>query len=228
MSDIGELSQDIDSDIRQELKALLEDYPELPDWVAPTRGEPKDPEIVWTGGAPYSSKAYPLIEILAGDFPGKLWAGPLPDRRRLGFLVPQLEALQASGVQRVVCLIPEMDLLGRYAVPQYPAEARRLFQDNVHFLDVANYSVPTVDIHFDAAVEAVSTSLANGEGVLVHCGAGCGRAGMFVGCVLVHGGMSPFKAIRTYRQFRTCGPETAFQVAWVVRYAQRRGIPVDG
>ena len=227
MSDIGELSQEIDAEIRQELEALLEEHPDLPEWVAPVRGEPKDPDILWTGGAPYSSNAYPLIEIPTGGASGKLWAGPLPDRRRLGFLVSQLEALLDSGVQRVVCLIPELDLLGRYAVPQYPAEARRLFRDNVHFLDVANYSVPTVDSHFDAAVAAVSESLQAGEGVLVHCGAGCGRAGMFVACVLVHGGMDPFQAIRTYRQFRACGPETAFQVAWVVRYAKRRGAPAS-
>lgn len=227
MSDIGDLSDDIDSGIRKELESILEDHPGLPDWVAPVRGEPKDPEVEWTGGAPYSSSAYPLIKIPTEASSGSLWAGPLPDRRRLGFLTSQLEALRGAGVQRVVCLIPEIDLLGRYSLPQYPTEARRLFQDSVHFLDVANYSVPAVDEHFDRAVKAVADSLALGEGVLVHCGAGCGRAGMFVACVLVHGGMSPFKAIRTYRLFRTCGPETAFQVAWVLRYAKRRGVNIE-
>ena len=208
--------------IQRQLDSMLTERPELKDWVAPLRGEPKDPEICWTGGAPYSSVAYPLIEIPSGGSPGRLWAGPLPDRRRLGFLTRQLEALAAAGVQRVVCLIPEMDLMGRYGVPQYPEEAKRIFGDGAHFLDVANYAVPSADDPFEETIEAVWGSLERGEGVLVHCGAGCGRAGMFVACVLVRSGLEPEEAIRTYRTFRTCGPETASQVAYVFRYADRR------
>ncbi len=221
MSESEKTAISTDTEIQGELDALLEARPELEDCVAPERGEPKDPEICWTGGAPYSSNAYPLIQIPVDGISGNLWAGPLPDRRRLGFLTTQLEALVAAGVQRVVCLIPEMDLLGRYGVPQYPEEAKRLFGDGACFLDVANYAVPRADGHFEQAIRDVSDSLQRGEGVLVHCGAGCGRAGMFVACVLVHFGMDPTQAIRTFRQHRTCGPETASQVAYVFRYAQR-------
>ncbi len=224
MSESEKTAIQTQSEIQSELDALLEARPELEDCVAPVRGEPKDPEIHWAGGAAYSSNAYPLIRIPVAQVPGSLWAGPLPDRRRLGFLTSQLEALVTAGVQRVVCLIPEMDLLGRYGVPEYPAEAKRLFGDGACFLEVANYAVPQVDGHFERAIRDVSESLARGEGVLVHCGAGCGRAGMFVACVLVHSGMDPHQAIRTFRQYRTCGPETASQVAYVFRFAERRDL----
>ena len=57
--------------------------------------------------------------------------------------------------------------------------------------------------------------------VYVHCGAGCGRAGVFASCLLGLHGAEPLDAIGRFRAIRGCGPETPEQVAYVVRHAGR-------
>ena len=57
--------------------------------------------------------------------------------------------------------IPEVDLLGRYGVPQYPEEAKRLFgEDSAHFLEVANYAVPAWELARDVRVRDVRVAFA--------------------------------------------------------------------
>ena len=73
---------------------------------------------------------------------------------------------------------------------------------------------------FLAALDEVDLCVGRGETVLVHCGAGCGRTGMFSACLLVRHGSTPVEAIRTHRRLRGCGPETPEQVAFVVWYAR--------
>jgi len=76
---------------------------------------------------------------------------------------------------------------------------------------------------FEAMVEAADRALVAGDKVYMHCGAGCGRAGVFAARIMVHHGVEPLDAIEQFRAVRGCGPETAEQAAYVVRHAARWG-----
>jgi hypothetical protein len=45
---------------------------------------------------------------------------------------------------------------------------------------------------------------------------------MFLSCIMVTAGIAPEAAIRAFRNARRCGPETAEQVGYVFRFAERR------
>jgi protein-tyrosine phosphatase len=91
-----------------------------------------------------------------------------------------------------------------------------------HHLEIMDLEPPPREDAFDQTVLTFAQALQNEEKVLAHCAAGCGRTGVVVACILVHLGMAPGEAIRTYRRARGCGPETSDQTAYIFRYALRR------
>jgi len=170
---------------------------------------------------PDGSGAYRLDPIPVENRPGRLWAGRLPGVGRGAGLEQDLDAVIALGVDRVVCLVPGLDL-ATLGLSRYPGVARARFGDRFHHVEVADFSVPQLDAAFEPHVDAVVAALAAGESVLVHCYAGCGRTGLFAGCVLVRCGLEPATAIRHFRRHRGCGTESLPQVAYVFRHARRQ------
>jgi len=84
-------------------------------------------------------------------------------------------------------------------------------------MEVADYGVPSDRQAFLEGARFVAESLRRGEKVLVHCGAGKGRTGMFAICVLMALGLAKEEAERKVKEAGS-GPETPEQrefVDWV-------------
>lgn len=145
--------------------------------------------------------------------PGALW---LAGKRFVG---PDPEAAMAEvGAGGVVCLCEAFELADRYPayVEWLRADARALW-------------FPVPDLHAPAAGEAealagrIDGRLAAGETLLMHCGAGIGRAGTIAAAVLLHAGRSLGDALATVAAARPmAGPEVGAQSDLLVELSSRR------
>lgn len=205
--------------VKEALQALARADPRLAELASASRGSPAPAAIVTLTNA-RGETAFQMVEVPVAGVSGRLFVGPLPGRATK--VASELDALVAFGVTRVVGLLPAIDLPDLYRVPDYLDAVRSRFGARFTLIDVVDYEAPPDDAVFEAAVEATLRALTAGERVYAHCGAGCGRAGVFASCVLVAHGADALDAVRRYRAARGCGPETAEQVAYVVRYAARR------
>jgi protein-tyrosine phosphatase len=208
-------------EFRRELHRILDQQPRLADLTFPQPGETG---LVAEGDrlGPDPAWAYPAVRVPLAGAPGRLLAGRMPGWPRPERLEGELDAIAASGVRRMICFVPREDLRTLYRLPRYAEEARKRLGDGHGFVEVVDYEPPgDVETFMDAIAE-VDARVGRGETVLVHCGAGCGRTGMFAACLLVLHGASPVDAIRSYRRLRGCGPETPEQVAFVAWYARFR------
>ncbi len=203
-----------------ELRELERQDPRIADIAHARRGAPDSTAIVTLKNAA-GEVVFQMVDIPLSDLTGRLFVGQLPGRATK--VEGELDALVAYGVRYIFGLVPRIDLADFYRVPNYVEEAQARFGDRFVLLDVVDYEAPSDDAAFEAAVSAAEAALAAGEMVYAHCGAGCGRAGVFVSCLLVNRGIDPLEAIKHFRAFRGCGPETPDQVAYVVRYAKRKG-----
>lgn len=209
------------SAIQEELHSLIREEPRIAELARRQPDDPQEPAIVFA--RPEGQEGlYPMVEMPIPGRSGRLWVGRMPGR--FGRLEEEVAAMASFGLQRVVCLLPEEHMADPdfYNLPGYVPLARERLGPGFHLVPVVDYEVPHEDGAFEARVEEINAALLAGERVLVHCGAGCGRAGMFVCCLMVVAGLEPLEAVRTYRRHRGCGPETGEQVAYVVRYARRR------
>jgi protein-tyrosine phosphatase len=201
-----------------ELRQLAQDDPRIAALAHASRGGP-DPAAIVTLTNAAGETVFQMVEVPIPGVSGRLFVGQLPGRATA--LAGELDALVAHGVRHVFGLLPAIDLADLYRVPTYVAEARARFAERFRLIDVVDYEVPPDDAVFEAALDAAERALGAGDLVYVHCGAGCGRAGVFVSCLLVRRGVDPLEAIQRFRAVRGCGPETPEQVAYVVRQAGR-------
>ncbi len=167
-------------------------------------------------------RVYAMVAIPVPERSGRLFIGQLPGRR--GPVEREVDAIVRFGISRIVCLLPEEDVKDPrlYNVPGYVPLGRERFGERFHLVEVIDYEAPGNDEAFEKITRTVDEALSRGEAVLAHCGAGCGRAGAFAACLLVTAGLDPIEAVRLVRKHRGCGPESADQVAYVVRFARRR------
>ncbi len=139
---------------------------------------------------------------------GKHLVGPDPEA-----------ALARSGASTIVCLNEIGELASRY--PDYVEWLRG------HDGERAMW-VPTHDMHgladLESVVDAVRRRLDDGQGVIVHCGAGIGRAGTLGIAVLLSLGMSLDAALAHVRAHRPmAGPQTREQELALEDYARSLG-----
>lgn len=202
-------------DLAEELARILRDHPELPRLLQPQPGEPEqlDARLLCPAPTPLF-----VVPVPVPGRTGSLWVSRLPGAR-----APERDvaALADFGITRVVCLVPPDGLAALHGAPGYLGAARRAFGERLHVLPIEDHQVPDDDIGFETTLAEVDRALADGEQVLAHCVGGCGRSGMFGACLLVRAGLEPIEAIREFRRRRRCGPETAEQLAFVLRYARR-------
>jgi protein-tyrosine phosphatase len=208
-------------EFRRELHRVLEQQPGLADLTRAQAGESKAAmELLLLGRA--EAWAYPVIRVPLSGASGRLLAGRMPGWPRPERLLGELDSIASAGVNRMICLVPKEDLPSLYRLPRYAEEARARFGTGHSFVEVVDYEPPGDVAAFVAALDEVEERIAQSDTVLVHCGAGCGRTGMFAACLLTRHGYTPIEAVRTYRRLRGCGPETAEQVAFVVWYSRFR------
>jgi len=129
---------------------------------------------------------------------GKHFIGPDPE-----------EALRKTEATTVVCLSQAPELADRY--PDYVAWLGEHQPDRAVWFPVPDLHAPEVDM----AVELVGrlrTRIERGEVLLVHCGAGIGRAGTIAAAVLLAMGLSLDDALETVAANRPmAGPEAGAQ-----------------
>jgi atypical dual specificity phosphatase len=121
-----------------------------------------------------------------------------------------LQALAGSGITLLINL---------HEQPHDPALLARHRLIEIH-LPVPDFTAPA-PAQLEAGVAAIEGTLAAGQAVAVHCGAGLGRTGALLACYLVATGLGPEEAITRVRAAGPCSVETAAQEAAVVEYWRR-------
>jgi protein-tyrosine phosphatase len=121
----------------------------------------------------------------------------------------------------IVCLNEIGELASRY--PDYVDWLRANAGGRALWWPVHDMHAPAVD-DLRELVGAIRTRLAAGDGVIVHCGAGIGRAGTVAAAVLVAGGAGVNEALTIVRTARpTAGPQTIEQERLLTEFAAALG-----
>lgn len=151
-----------------------------------------------------------IDRIPVDGVPGGLW---LCGKHLIG---PDVEAAVARvGADVVLCLNERHELDARY--PDYVAWLRT--DPRAWWLPVPDLGAPSVAVAAEATASLVQ-HLEAGRTVLVHCGAGIGRAGTFAAAVLVARGRSVEDAVAVVAASRpAAGPEAGAQRALLVALA---------
>jgi len=130
-----------------------------------------------------------------------------------------LQHVRDQAISLIVCLTP-LDEIREKSPQYYNAVTRGAVSCGVEECPVPDGGTPGDEHRFLAAVENVADRLRAGERILVHCGAGIGRTGMFATCTLVAVGVLPEAAERAVRAAGS-HPEAPEQYAFVKRVSTR-------
>jgi protein-tyrosine phosphatase len=140
---------------------------------------------------------------------GKHFIAPEPNR-----------VVTLHDIQRVVCLNEEHELLDRY--PQYIRWLRH--SPHAHWTPVPDLGAPDLTT-LRRIVDEVTHRLVCGETVLVHCGAGIGRAGTLAVAVLVELGSALPDSLDVVAAARPgAGPESGPQRELIEAFAAHRRV----
>ena len=158
--------------------------------------------------------------------PGALWlcgkhfVGPDPEA-----------ALARTGTTVVVCLCERGELNARY--PEYTDWLRANQPHRALWAPIPDLGVPPPDQR-DELLAEMAGRLRSGQRLLLHCGAGLGRAGTLAAAVLITLGMELDQATTVVAGQRPmAGAQSAVQAEFLVQLAQerrsgaggRRGLP---
>jgi len=149
--------------------------------------------------------------------PGKLGLTILPGRRDRGrSLTDDIAAIRAQGVTHVVSLLTANEFTDHGVEGLIEAYLDAGLQVRVSpMLDGGVTSVAEMQ----ELLSWISTALAEGGRVMVHCLGGLGRSGLVAASLLIARGMGAAKAIRTVRRCRSPKAiETARQEAFLQRF----------
>lgn len=156
----------------------------------------------------------PLPDAAAGAGAGALWlcgkhfVGPDPER-----------ALARVDADAVVCLNEVDEIADRY--PEYVEWLRANAPERAVWFPIPDLHAPPVD---DAVtlVGELHRRLASGKSLLLHCGAGIGRAGTVAAALLVAMGVALDDALATVAAHRPlAGPESGAQSELLRTFAVR-------
>jgi protein-tyrosine phosphatase len=147
---------------------------------------------------------------------GRLW---LCGKHAIG---PDPEGLMARvGADTVVCLNEEHELADRY--PDYVAWLRAQPSERVVWCPIPDLHAPEFDEFAPVLTDIVDRVVA-GDRLIVHCGAGIGRAGTMAVAVLVSLAVPLDDALARVRRHRpAAGPEVGPQLDLVRRLHEHLG-----
>jgi protein-tyrosine phosphatase len=162
-------------------------------------------------------KAFREVELPPG-VTGQLWLHSMPGRYE-----PLDEAwteAQRLGVFSIICLAPLDEI--REKSPDY---ARAIDEERlpcpVRRFPICDYQGPDDDEAFRRLAADIADVLRSDRRVLVHCGAGIGRTGMFAIAILITLGLSATEANRRVRAAHA-GPERPAQEQALHRFLRQR------
>ena len=126
------------------------------------------------------------------------------------FVGPDAEAaVERVGATAIVCLNQASELVHRY--PDYVDWLRANEPDRAVWFPIPDLHAPTVNAAM-ALLDELCARLARGDVLLVHCGAGIGRAGTVAAALLITMGVPLEEAIATVAAHRPmAGPEAGVQ-----------------
>jgi protein-tyrosine phosphatase len=141
---------------------------------------------------------------LPAEIPGRLW---LCGKQFIG---PDPEAALAEvGATAAVCLNEAAELVERY--PNYVEWLGAHQPDRALWWPIPDLGAPDIDSALDL-LNQLRSRLEAGETLLLHCGAGIGRAGTIAAGLLMTLGYSPDEAISQVAAHRPmAGPEAGSQ-----------------
>lgn len=140
---------------------------------------------------------------------GKHFIGPDPDA-----------ALAGVGASVAVCLTERHEVAGRY--PDYAEWLDTHAGGRALWWPIADLHAPSTD-EFTLLIDAVRARIDRGEGVVVHCGAGMGRAGTVAAAVLVSLGVGMRDALAQVGTARPgAGPQSFVQDELLAAFAERQ------
>jgi hypothetical protein len=143
-------------------------------------------------------------EVPLPDAPGRLW---LCGKHFVG--ADPEQALDAVGATTIVCLNERPELFDRY--PEYVEWLGRNQPERAVWHPVPDLHAPDVEAARELLAE-LRARIDAGEGLLLHCGAGIGRAGTIAAGLLVTMGMPVADAVATVAAHRPmAGPEAGVQ-----------------
>ena len=129
----------------------------------------------------------------------------------------EFAGIQRLGVTHVVSLLEsseayELELVSEDA---HCAQAGMSFEN----YPISDRGVPTSVEEFSKFTCRLYHRCTGGDGVVIHCRAGIGRAGMVAGAVMCHGGYTVPDALQTVSAARRVEvPDTLEQVQWLERH----------
>ncbi|MCY3577995.1 MAG: dual specificity protein phosphatase family protein [bacterium] len=126
-------------------------------------------------------------------------------------------ALEDVGAEVMVCLLTDSEIAMRF--PDYPAWLADPAPHQALHVPMVDQGV-TGDDTIRELVDDINQHLDQGTGVMVHCGAGYGRAGIVCISVLTSRGMDLDDAVAAVRAARpAAGPQSHSQEAQITRLA---------
>lgn len=133
---------------------------------------------------------------------------------------PARAIAEVGGETTVVCLVERHELAARY--PTYVAWLEAAGADRAVWWPIPDLHAPDVDRMLPFVDELV-TRLRGGASLIVHCGAGMGRAGTTAVCVLIRLGLVRAAAEHAVHTARPgAGPEVGAQRELVMAFARHR------
>ena len=124
---------------------------------------------------------------------GRLYLHSMPGRREP--LEEVWAEISSNGISTIVCLAPLDEI--RQKSPRYAdAIESSAVPCTLRLFAVEDYKEPEDDGAFCKAVFSTANSLRAGECVLLHCGAGIGRTGMFAVATLIAIGLSEYESLQ--------------------------------
>jgi hypothetical protein len=155
-----------------------------------------------------------IDEIPLPHGPGRLWlcgkhvVGPDPER-----------VLAALGATTIVCLTRRHELDQRF--PDYVAWLDDHVDDRAVWFPIDDLHAPSLGA-VESFVADVAARLDRGEGIVMHCAAGIGRAGTVATCVLIALGLDVDAALSVVAANRPmAGPEVGAQRELVLAFKRR-------